>query len=352
MPQDLALYEELSRARQPALLRRAVRPAGAALERAIGIVAELVGLADRAGDRVKTFSGGMKRRLNLAAGLLHDPDILLLDEPTVGRRSAEPQRHLRQSRSAEGARQGAALHDALHGGGRAPRRPHRHHGPWPGDRRRHAERTAGACAGVGEPAAAGRAGLARSGVPLADRTEPERLMDSTRSWRMVRKDLQLFFSDRRAVIMSFAVPIAIASFFGSIFSGPQPERRAGEDPDRDRRSGRQRDLEGASSRGPRRDTTSARHRTSDRSRTRERGAARHDDRRRRSSRRDLATRPGAHSVGSDREALAGDLLYDPSAATELAMVRGILTEHVMQAVSAEMFGGAQGARSSTRRCAI
>jgi len=45
---------------------------------------ELVELADRARDAVKTFSGGMKRRLNLAAGLLHDPDILLLDEPTVG----------------------------------------------------------------------------------------------------------------------------------------------------------------------------------------------------------------------------------------------------------------------------
>ena len=43
-----------------------------------------MGLADRARDAVKNFSGGMKRRLNLAARLLHDPDILLLDEPTVG----------------------------------------------------------------------------------------------------------------------------------------------------------------------------------------------------------------------------------------------------------------------------
>ena len=57
---------------------------GRALDEAIAAAMTLVELSDRLRDRVKTFSGGMKRRLNLAAGLLHDPDILLLDEPTVG----------------------------------------------------------------------------------------------------------------------------------------------------------------------------------------------------------------------------------------------------------------------------
>ena len=84
VPQDLALYDEL-----PALDNLELFAALYNLDRrqaraAIASALDLVGLADRVRDRVKTFSGGMKRRLNLAAALLHDPQILLLDEPTVG----------------------------------------------------------------------------------------------------------------------------------------------------------------------------------------------------------------------------------------------------------------------------
>ena len=84
VPQDLALYDELSAAANLRLFGALYGLGGRALEDAIGSSLLLVGLAERAGDRVATFSGGMKRRLNLAAGLLHDPEILLLDEPTVG----------------------------------------------------------------------------------------------------------------------------------------------------------------------------------------------------------------------------------------------------------------------------
>ena len=84
VPQDLALYDELSARENLRFFGSLYNISGVALDHAIVQAAELVGLADRLRDRVKTFSGGMKRRLNLAAGLLHDPDILLLDEPTVG----------------------------------------------------------------------------------------------------------------------------------------------------------------------------------------------------------------------------------------------------------------------------
>jgi len=84
VPQDLALYDELSALANLRFFGALYGLSGAALDRAISVTLELVGPADRVKDRVATFSGGMKRRLNLAAGLLHDPDILLLDEPTVG----------------------------------------------------------------------------------------------------------------------------------------------------------------------------------------------------------------------------------------------------------------------------
>src|SRR5207244_6577537 len=84
VPQDLALYDELSARDNLRFFGALYSLTGRALDDAIAAAVDLVGLADRVRDRIKTFSGGMKRRLNLAAGLLHDPDILLLDEPTVG----------------------------------------------------------------------------------------------------------------------------------------------------------------------------------------------------------------------------------------------------------------------------
>ena len=84
VPQNIALYDELSALDNLNFLGALYDLRGAALKRAIAEALDLVGLTDRAKDKVGTFSGGMKRRLNLAAALLHDPQILLLDEPTVG----------------------------------------------------------------------------------------------------------------------------------------------------------------------------------------------------------------------------------------------------------------------------
>jgi ABC-2 type transport system ATP-binding protein len=84
VPQELALYDELSARDNLRFFGALYGLTGPALTQAMDAALALVGLADRGRDRVGTFSGGMKRRLNLAASLLHDPDILLLDEPTVG----------------------------------------------------------------------------------------------------------------------------------------------------------------------------------------------------------------------------------------------------------------------------
>jgi ABC-2 type transport system ATP-binding protein len=84
VPQELALFEELPAAANLDLFGALYGLSGLALRKERDRVFELVGLTDRAQDLTATFSGGMKRRLNLAAALMHDPQVILLDEPTVG----------------------------------------------------------------------------------------------------------------------------------------------------------------------------------------------------------------------------------------------------------------------------
>jgi ABC-2 type transport system ATP-binding protein len=84
VPQDLALYDELSALENLKLFGALYGLKGAALARRTQEVLALVGLSERAKEKPSTFSGGMKRRLNIGAALLHDPQLLILDEPTVG----------------------------------------------------------------------------------------------------------------------------------------------------------------------------------------------------------------------------------------------------------------------------
>jgi len=155
---------------------------------------------------------------------------------------------------------------------------------------------------------------------------------------MVRKDLQLFFSDRRSVIVSFVVPIAIASFFGAVFSGSgqnrEPARIAVAILDQDGSAISKAIVAGAETDK----NLKVAKPTVDEARE--------------------AVKKGSIAVAvvipkgfgdASGQAFFGDgekpvltLLHDPSKSTELAMVRGVLTQHVMEAVSQEMFGGDQG----------
>jgi len=84
VPQDLAIYPDLSARENLAFFGKLQGLSGAALKSRIAEVLELTGLGDRAKGPTKEFSGGMKRRLNIGIGLLHQPTLLILDEPTVG----------------------------------------------------------------------------------------------------------------------------------------------------------------------------------------------------------------------------------------------------------------------------
>jgi ABC-2 type transport system ATP-binding protein len=84
VPQDVALYEDLSGRENLLFWGRMYGLTGSLLRKRVDEVLELIGLVDRQNDKVEKYSGGMKRRVNIAASLLHKPSFLYLDEPTVG----------------------------------------------------------------------------------------------------------------------------------------------------------------------------------------------------------------------------------------------------------------------------
>jgi ABC-2 type transport system ATP-binding protein len=84
VPQEIALYEDLSARENLAFWGKMYGLRGAALQARIDEVLEIIGLADRAKERIKKYSGGMKRRVNIGVALLHKPQVIYMDEPTVG----------------------------------------------------------------------------------------------------------------------------------------------------------------------------------------------------------------------------------------------------------------------------
>jgi len=84
VPQDIALYEDLTAQENLVFWGQMYGLSGKPLTARVDEVLEQIGLTDKAKNRVKTYSGGMKRRVNIGVGLLHKPRLLFMDEPTVG----------------------------------------------------------------------------------------------------------------------------------------------------------------------------------------------------------------------------------------------------------------------------
>jgi len=155
---------------------------------------------------------------------------------------------------------------------------------------------------------------------------------------LVRKDLQLFFGDRRAVILSFAIPIAIASFFGSIFGGSGGDREPAKIPvalvDQDGSAISKAIVAGIQ--GDKNLATSTPGLADARSAVQKGTTA------------VAAVIPPGFGEAAGRAFLARDprpqieMLFDPTRTAELGMVRGMLTGHVIEAVSQEVFNGPQG----------
>ena len=161
---------------------------------------------------------------------------------------------------------------------------------------------------------------------------------------MIRKDLLLFFSDRRSVIVSFIVPIAIASFFGAIFSGSSGDSEPA------KINVAMIDLDGSAISkgivsGAETDRNLKVSRPSE-------GDARASVRTGKIAAAVVIPKGFGEASGSaffgDGDKPQLNFLFDPSRGMELAMVRGIMTQHVMESVTREMFGGEQGRTAVAR----
>ena len=84
VPQEIALYQQMSARENLSFWGRMYGLNGSHLQERIKEVLDIIGLTDRATEKVETFSGGMKRRVNIGAAILHNPELLIMDEPTVG----------------------------------------------------------------------------------------------------------------------------------------------------------------------------------------------------------------------------------------------------------------------------
>lgn len=84
VPQEIALYADLTARENLEFWGKMVGLRGNVLRQRVDVVLEMIGLQERQRDRVETYSGGMKRRVNLGVALLHNPPVLIMDEPTVG----------------------------------------------------------------------------------------------------------------------------------------------------------------------------------------------------------------------------------------------------------------------------
>jgi ABC-2 type transport system ATP-binding protein len=84
IPQEIALYEDLTARENLTFWGQMYGLSGRSLRQRVNEVLEQIGLREKAGNRIKTYSGGMKRRVNIGVGLLHKPRLLIMDEPTVG----------------------------------------------------------------------------------------------------------------------------------------------------------------------------------------------------------------------------------------------------------------------------